>query len=314
MGRKKKGNPVHGWLVLDKPTGVTSTQMVGRARRLLNAQKAGHGGTLDPLATGILPLAFGEATKTVSYAMDGRKTYAFSVRWGQETDSCDSDGQITQESDHRPDEEAIRAVLPEFLGPIQQIPPRFSALKVDGKRAYDLARSNQEFELEARRVEIFRLELLSVDGPDQATFEVDCGKGTYVRSLARDIAGKLGTLGHIVMLRRLRVGPFGLEHAISLESLDAMGHSPAAGEELHQQLLPIRAALDDISVLALSETEAADLRFGRKVVLDHTRARELAEDLSGRSDQTILAEEGVTPVALCQLDDLILSPVRVLNL
>ncbi len=312
MARRQKGNPVHGWMVIDKPAGLTSAQVVAKVRWLLNARKVGHGGTLDPLATGILPLAFGEATKTVSYAMDGRKSYSFSVRWGQETESCDSEAQVVRTTDHRPDDESIRAVLPDFLGTIEQMPPRFSALKIEGRRACDLARNNQDFELATRHVVIDRLEFVGLDGPDIAHFTVDCGKGTYVRSLARDLGYRLGTLAHIVALRRRRVGPFDLSQAISLESLEKIGHNSADGVWFHQFLHPVTAALDDIPVLALSETEARDLRLGRKVLPGSSRMEAICTDAG--NGQIILATQNAQAIALCRFDGPLLCPVRVLNL
>lgn len=312
MARKRKGRPIHGWLIVDKPLGVTSTQIVGRVRRALDAQKIGHGGTLDPLATGVLPLALGEATKTVSYAMDGRKTYRFQVRWGEATSTDDREGEVIQASDRRPARAEIEAALPEFHGSIQQIPPRFSAIKLQGERAYDLARDNKEFELAARTVEIDRFELDEAagesDDQDHSWFEVDCGKGTYVRSLARDLARKLGTFGHVSSLRRLSVGPFHEEDAISLESLEALGHSPAALE----LLLPVETALDDIPALALSETEAARLRSGQSVsMLARSRSNQVRTLNSG---SIVFAKTGDTPVALARYEAGDIHPVRVLNL
>jgi len=208
MARKRKGDPVHGWIALDKPVGMTSTRAVGRVRWLLNAQKAGHGGTLDPLASGILPIALGEATKTSSYIMDGAKTYRFTVTWGAETDTDDTEGTIINTSDARPQAHEIDAILGEFVGNISQMPPQYSALKVDGERAYDIARSGEHVELVARDVRIDRLVVVTHLDSDHTSFEVDCGKGTYVRSLARDFGRKLGCFGHISALRRTRVGPF----------------------------------------------------------------------------------------------------------
>ncbi|WP_282604664.1 tRNA pseudouridine(55) synthase TruB [Pelagibius sp. Alg239-R121] len=312
MARKRKGRPVHGWLIVDKPLGVTSTQIVGRVRRALDAQKIGHGGTLDPLATGVLPLALGEATKTVSYAMDGRKTYRFEVCWGEATSTDDREGEVTETSDHRPERAEIEAALADFHGTIAQIPPRFSAIKLQGERAYDLARENREFELAARPVEIERFVLCDSDrdtfNPDLASFEVDCGKGTYVRSLARDLARKLGTVGHVSALRRTSVGPFHENDAISLESLEALGHSPAALE----LLLPVETALDDIPALALSETEAARLRSGQSVsMLARSRSDQVRMLNSG---SIVFAKTGDTPVALARYEAGDIHPVRVLNL
>lgn len=319
MAHKKKNDKINGWLVLDKPTGVTSTQMVGKARRSLKAQKVGHSGTLDPLATGILPLAFGEATKTIPYVVAGRKSYVFSVRWGTETDSLDRDGKVTARCSKRPCRADILSILPHFLGEQDQIPPRFSALKVEGRRAYDLARAAQDFELKARKVRIDRLALLSIDSDDQASFEVDCGKGTYVRSLARDIAWALGTFGHIVTLRRTRVGPFDLKNTISLETLESFGHSLAAGGGPQGALLPVGAALDDISALALSEEgEAVSLRHGRALPLDRQRLSPrgpwgLFREAGARCEALVALWKGC-PVALCRVEDGLVKPFRVLNL
>ncbi|MFD2204756.1 tRNA pseudouridine(55) synthase TruB [Kiloniella antarctica] len=309
MARRKKGLPIHGWLVIDKPLGVTSTQIVGKVRRLLNAQKVGHGGTLDPLATGLLPLAFGEATKTVSYAMDGRKSYRFAVKWGEATSTEDLEGDVIETSTHRPKKNDILQSLESFKGEINQVPPRYSAIKVDGKRAYDLARSGDEdFEMKSRIVRIDRFDLIEMRNKDEAVFEVDCGKGTYVRSLGRDIAKALGTCAHVTELRRTRVGPFTLEHAISLESLEEIGHSPAA-EEL---LLPVETALDDISALALSETEATRLRHGQPLSMIARHDLERIGDLV--NGDVFLATENDKPLALARFEKGEVRSVRVLNL
>ncbi|WP_419903065.1 tRNA pseudouridine(55) synthase TruB [Kiloniella sp.] len=309
MARKKKGLPVHGWLVIDKPLGVTSTQIVGKARRFLNAQKVGHGGTLDPLASGLLPLAFGEATKTVSYAMDGRKSYRFAVKWGEATSTEDLEGDVIETSDHRPEKDDIIQALACFQGEISQVPPRYSAIKVDGKRAYDLARGgDEEFELKSRIVRIDRFELIEMRNEDEAVFEVDCGKGTYVRSLGRDVAKTLGTCAHVTELRRTRVGPFTLEHAISLESLEEIGHSPAAEEHL----LPVETALDDISALALSEAEVTRLRHGQPLSMIARHDLERIGDLV--NGEVFLATESGKPVALARFEKGEVRSVRVLNL
>src|SRR5476649_3040493 len=205
MGRRKKGNPVHGWVILDKPQGLGSTQAVAAVRRIFDAKKAGHAGTLDPMATGILAIALGEATKTVPYAMDADKTYRFTATWGMSRDSDDAEGKVTGTSDKRPDRAEIEALLPRFTGTLNQVPPAYSAIKVDGERAYDLARDGQEVVLEPRAVEVFQARLLKA-GADQAEFEIRCGKGTYVRSWVRDIALALDTLGHVSALRRTRLG------------------------------------------------------------------------------------------------------------
>ncbi len=213
--RKRKGREVTGWLCLDKAVGLTSTGAVASVKRLFGAAKVGHAGTLDPLASGVLPIALGEATKTVPFVQDGRKVYRFTVRWGAETDTDDSDGTVTGTSDARPDAEAIRAVLPAFTGEIMQRPPAYSAIKIAGQRAYDLAREGEAVVLEERPVAIHRLVLAEMPDRDHAVFEAECGKGTYVRALARDIGRRLGCLGHVVALRRLVVGPFDAAHAVT---------------------------------------------------------------------------------------------------
>jgi tRNA pseudouridine55 synthase len=312
VARKRKGVPVHGWLVIDKPLGLTSAQVMARARRLLNAEKAGHGGTLDPLATGVLPIAFGEATKTVAYAMDGTKTYRFRLRWGQQTSTDDGEGSVIATSDHRPTEADIETALDAFQGEILQVPPQFSAIKIDGERAYNLARGGETVELVARRVRIDGFHLTGLPDRDHADFEVECGKGTYMRSLARDLALALGTVGHITVLRRLAVGPFTLEHAISLDDLSALEQ----GADVEKLLLPIETALDDIPALALTEPEAHRLRLGQTVALLRRQDRERLEGLSGRSgdDAVVLAVSGGKPVALARVEGAEVRPVRVLNL
>ncbi|MDJ0512271.1 MAG: tRNA pseudouridine(55) synthase TruB [Methyloceanibacter sp.] len=265
MGRRRKGQAVNGWLILDKPAGLTSTKAVGRTRWLFDAQKAGHAGTLDPLATGVLPIAFGEATKTVPYAVDGVKTYRFTVRFGAETDTDDTEGSVTATSDTRPTRADIEAALPQFIGEIEQIPPRFSALKVDGARAYDLARDQEDFELPARTVSIDRLSLLEVPDPETCVLEAECGKGTYVRALARDLGRALGCLGHVATLRRTRVGGFTLDEAIPLETVEQAAEE--GREALRDLLQPVEKALVDLPAVPVSPADAANLRLGRAVLL-----------------------------------------------
>ncbi len=268
MGRRrKKGVDVHGWLILDKPVGMTSTAALGKARRLLNANKAGHAGTLDPLASGLLPLAFGEATKTVSFVMDGRKVYRFTIAWGVETDTDDAEGQVVATSDIRPDAAAIGTALDDFRGTIEQVPPAYSAIKVDGERAYDLARDGETVVLEARPVDIHRLDLVDCPDRDTAVFEAECGKGTYVRALARDLGRRLGTHGHVTALRRLVVGPFDEDDMISLEKLDGSVKRAPGEVCLADILRPVETALDDIPALAVNRTDEARLRRGQAVLL-----------------------------------------------
>jgi len=265
MARRRKGQAVNGWLVLDKPEGLTSTKAVGRVRWLYDAVKAGHAGTLDPLATGILPIAFGEATKTVPFAVDGAKAYRFTVRFGAETDTDDAEGKVIGTSDRRPTSEEIEAALPQFTGEISQVPPRYSALKVEGVRAYDLARDEEDFELAPRSVTIDRLELLEHPDPDHCVLETECGKGTYVRALARDLGRALDCLGHVSALRRTRVGAFTEADAVTLEEVEA---AAAESREAALALLrPVETALQDLPALNLSSSDAARLRQGQPVLL-----------------------------------------------
>ena len=274
MARRKKGNPVHGWLILDKPFEMTSTTAVAIVKRLLDAQKAGHAGTLDPLATGILPIALGEATKTVSFAVDGEKAYRFTVRWGAQTTTDDTEGAITESSDARPTLPEIEAKLPQFIGEIEQVPPQFSAIKIDGNRAYDLAREGETVALEARTVIIDRLAV--VDMPDDSTtvFEAECGKGTYVRAIARDLGRKLGCFGHVVALRRTRVGPFSEANAVTLAEVEQRMRpsnsdpdAPYPDPFEARLLLPVEAALSEIAEIAVSPSDAATLARGQSVLI-----------------------------------------------
>ena len=307
MGRKRRGQPINGWIVLDKPAGVTSSQAVAAVRRHLDAAKAGHGGTLDPLATGVLPVALGEATKTVSWAMEGRKLYRFTLRWGEARDTDDAQGQVVATSPVRPTAAAITAALPAFTGTIQQRPPDYSALKVAGERAYDLARAGVAFDLAPRPVVVDRLALTGVPDPDHADFEALVGKGTYVRALARDLGAALGTHAHVVALRRHAVGRFTLERAISLDNLAALGHSAAALEHL----LPVETALDDIPALALTEAEASALRCGRSVTplspFDRARIDQFSDGAM------VCATSGGRLVALAAIEAGEIRPVRVLK-
>ena len=313
MARKRKGVPIHGWLVIDKPPGMTSTQVMARVRRLLNAEKAGHGGTLDPIATGVLPIAFGEATKTVAYAMDGTKTYRFRLRWGEQTTTDDLEGSVIATSDTARPRTRSRWRWKLSRVDISQVPPQFSAIKVDGERAYDLARAGETVELASRIVRIDGFHLIGLPDADHADFEVECGKGTYMRSLARDLALALGTVGHITRLRRLNVGSFTLEKAISLDDLAALEQ----GAAVERLLLPIETALDDIPAFALTEAEAHRLRLGQTVALlrrqDRERLESLDYDPSG-DGAVVLAVSGGKPVALAKVEGGEIRPVRVLNL
>jgi tRNA pseudouridine55 synthase len=298
---------VHGWVVLDKPVGMTSTHAVSVVKRLFAAKRAGHAGTLDPLASGALPIALGEATKTVPFVMDGRKLYQFTVRWGEERDTDDAEGRVIAVSDQRPSPQAIRALLPSYTGTIQQVPPRYSAIKIAGERAYDLARDGEAVELGPRPVEIGRLELVANPDPDHAMLHAECGKGTYVRALARDLGRALGCFGHVCALRRVAVGPFGEETMILLEQLQAVCHRAAAGEaNLADVLMPVETALDDIPALAVSRADAARLHRGQAVLL---RGRD-APNFRG----PVYATASGQLVALAELDRGEIAPKRVFNL
>jgi tRNA pseudouridine55 synthase len=298
---------VHGWVVLDKPVGMTSTHAVSVVKRLFTAKRAGHAGTLDPLASGCLPIALGEATKTVPFVMDGRKLYRFTICWGEERDTDDTEGRVIETSAQRPSAEAIRALLPNYTGSIQQVPPRYSAIKIEGERAYDLARDGQTVELAARTVDIGRLELVEVPDADHAVLEAECGKGTYVRSIARDLGRALGCFGHVSALRRAAVGSFTEETMISLEQLEALCHRAAAGEaSLADALMPVETALDDIPALAVSRADAARLTMGQAVLL---RGRD-APNFRGTVYVTVSGQL----LALAELDRGEIVPKRVFNL
>ncbi len=298
---------VHGWVVLDKPIGMTSTHAVSVIKRLFAAKRAGHAGTLDPLASGCLPIALGEATKTVPFVMDGRKAYRFTVRWGEERDTDDAEGRVVASSDQRPTSEEIEVLLPRFTGEIEQVPPRFSAIKIEGERAYDIARDGEEFDLKSRRVVIERLTLVAMPDPDHAEFEAECGKGTYVRSLARDLGRELGCRGHVSALRRTAVGSFGEPDMISLERLESLCHRAAVGEgNLADALFPVATALDDIPALAVSRADAARLQRGQAVLL---RGRD-APIFRGTVYVTVSGQL----LALAEVDRGEVVPKRVFNL
>jgi len=292
---------MNGLLNIHKPTGMTSRRVVDIVARLAQTKRAGHAGTLDPLASGVLPIALGEATKTVPFVMDGRKEYRFTLRFGEARSTEDAEGEVTATSDVRPTDGAIRQALAGFVGTLSQTPPAFSALKIDGKRAYDLARAGETVELKPRPVRIERLDLLARPDPDHADFEVSCGKGTYIRSLGRDLAQALGTVGHLSFLRRTAAGPFREEAAISLSKLEALGHIPA----LLGALAPVATALDDIPALALTEAQADRLRQGQPVLLTRD---------APPSGALLRAETGSRLVALVRSDGASLQPVRVFNL
>lgn len=304
MARRRKAT-VHGWVVLDKPVGLTSTQAVSRIKRLFDTGKAGHAGTLDPLASGCLPIALGEATKTVPFIVDSGKVYRFTVKWGAETDTDDADGTVTETSDTRPATAEIDALLPRFVGQVEQVPPRYSAIKVDGARAYDLAREGEAVALRSRVVEIDSLERVS-DGADETVFECACGKGTYVRAIARDLGRALGCLGHVTALRRLAVGPFGENDMISLEMLEDIGHKSGAAAAIATAVRPVETALDDIPALAINRSDAARLRNGQPVLMRGRDAPVLDGWAYAKFDDVL--------VALVEVNGAELTPRRVFNL
>ena len=322
--RKKKGRPVSGWMVLDKPLGMGSTEAVSKIKWLYGAEKAGHAGTLDPLATGILPIALGEATKTVPYVQDGAKVYRFTVSWGEERSTDDLEGAVTRSSPERPDEQAIRALLPKYTGVIMQIPPQFSAIKIAGERAYDLAREGEAVDIPAREVEIGRFDLIEMRGADATVFEIECGKGTYVRSLARDMGRDLGCYGHISELRRTEVDPFTADELVTMAEIEQAIASvqPAATEEdeapqaprpgpdqwkaLDALLMDTGAALDCLPQVVVNDDTAARLRLGNPVIV---RGR----DAPAQADEACAFARGRL-VAIGAIEAGMFKPKRVFSL
>lgn len=308
MGRRhKKGDKVDGWVNLNKPVGITSTQAVGKIRRIMNGQKVGHAGTLDPLASGVLPIALGEATKTIPYIQDAHKAYDFTVTWGEQRSTDDAEGDVIASSDVRPTSDAIIGDLPAFIGEIEQIPPKFSAIKIDGQRAYDLARDGKDVEMKSRIVTIETIELIGCKA-DTASFSMVCEKGTYVRSLARDLAIKLGTYGYVSALKRTAVGGFEIQDTISLEKLEEMDHIAAR----EAALLPVQAVLDDIPALEIKASEVTPLRNGNVLSLISRSDFQRIEDL-GDVDETLVTHQGQA-IAIARIDGPNVKPVRVFNL
>lgn len=301
--RHKKGEDINGWLIVDKPRNMGSTQVVNLTRRLFNAKKNGHGGTLDPFATGVLPIAFGEATKLLPYVTNGRKEYEFVIQWGRSTNTDDSEGEITGESEKIPSQEEILAVIPAFIGHIKQIPPAYSAIKINGQRAYHLARKGEDVIIPERIVEIFDLELLEELPNQQARFRVECSKGTYVRTLGRDLAAKLGTCGYLQELRRIKCGQFGLESKILLENIKNIVHS----DDLKEILLPLETSLRDIAEIAVSEADADKLRKGQGV-------SPRAYDIGMLIGQEVAAFCNGSLIAIVRIEEKRISPLRVFNL
>ncbi|XWN31203.1 MAG: tRNA pseudouridine(55) synthase TruB [Devosia sp.] len=298
--RRRPRNHLDGWIVLDKPVGITSTQALGAVKRLFNPKKAGHAGTLDPLASGILPLALGEATKTVPYVVDGQKGYRFTVQFGAATDTDDADGTVIATSDVRPTREAIEAALPRFIGAVDQVPPRYSAIKIDGQRAYDLARDGAEVTLKSRTVHIERLVIVGDMTADSVTLEADCGKGTYVRAIARDLGEALGTCAHVTALRRTRVGPFGEAEAITLEDLRALAKDTQAAVD--EVLRSPAVALCDLPHMNVDRVVASRLRRGQSSIL---------RPLDDVAEGEVSVMQGDELVALCRAQAGELNPVRV---
>jgi tRNA pseudouridine55 synthase len=296
---------VHGWVILDKPVGMTSTQGVSLIKRLFNAKKAGHAGTLDPLASGLLPIALGEATKTVPFVMEGRKIYRFTVRWGIETDTDDTEGKVVATSEQRPSREAVEALLPRYTGIISQVPPRFSAIKIGGERAYDLARDGEVVEIAPREIEIHSLRLVE-EQADSAVFEAECGKGTYVRAIARDLGRDLGCRGHVTALRRAAVGGFDEGDAVTPDELRAMQEGSGGMPPIEDALLPVETALEDLPSVSVSRHDAGRLARGQSVIL---RGRD-APVFAGPA--AILS--GGTLVALAELEGGELVPKRIFHL
>jgi tRNA pseudouridine55 synthase len=309
MGRRRKGDAVSGWICLDKPYDLTSTHAVGRVRRLFNAQKAGHAGTLDPLATGILPIALGEATKTVAFMVDADKAYRFTIAWGRTTATYDREGETIAESDVRPTVAEVEAVLPRFVGEITQVPPAYSAIKVDGERSYDLARAGEAVELAPRIVTVHSARVADASDADHVTLEIECGKGTYVRAICRDLADMLGACGHVSELRRTRVGCFSDKTAVTLELLEDLGHNARQSEAL----LPVETALDDIPELAVTDEDAFRLKQGRSIVLVPRQVETVKARLKPGS-RTVSATLGGVIVALCEMRAGRLEPSRVFHL
>jgi tRNA pseudouridine55 synthase len=310
MSRNKKGLAISGWLNIDKPEGITSNQVIGRVRRALNAQKLGHAGTLDPLATGILPIALGEATKTIQFAQDRDKVYRFTIAWGEARNTDDREGTVTATSAKRPSDAEITAIIPRFIGDIEQTPPQFSAIKIDGERAYDLARAGEDVEMKSRIVSVYDLKLLSTT-PDTAELELECGKGTYVRAIARDMGQILGCFGHISALRRLAVGQFTEESAIPLDEFEKMMQSA----DPDRYLMPVETVLDDIPALALTDTEISRIKQGQALRLLSRQDIDRL-DIAGIDETTdlILAIGDNKPLALLTRNGIELQPVRVFNL
>lgn len=317
MARKKKGLPINGWINLNKTVEYTSTQMVGKIRYAMNAQKAGHGGTLDPLASGILPIALGEATKTVNFIQDAIKTYEFEITWGEQRTTDDAEGEAIQTSDKRPSLEEITALLPNFIGDIEQIPPQFSAIKIDGERAYDIARDGEVADIKSRQVYIESLDILE-HKTDTTRLKCVCGKGTYIRSIARDMGKNLGCFGYISALKRTQVGVFTLDNAISLDIFLEMIDKPDQERNSDDFLLPLQTVLGDIPALALKEEEKVRLKNGNELTFlskpDLARLDDAGIDWKADEATIALAQYDDTAIAMIEIYGAKIQPIRVFNL
>jgi tRNA pseudouridine55 synthase len=308
---KKNSNKISGWIILDKKGGITSRQAVSKISKIFNLKKVGHGGTLDPLATGVLPIALGEATKLISFIQNKKKKYSFTVKWGEATDTDDSEGKITEKSNLRPNEQQIEDALVSFNGKIHQIPPNFSAIKINGKRAYNLARKNMPVRHKPRQIKIYEFNLINILNIDSAEFEVICGKGTYIRSLARDLAEKLNTKGHVTKLRRHFVGNFDEKDKISIDFFEEIIHSPS----FLKKIIPIEKVLDDIPALFLTETEAMRLRQGQRIRLNSLKFNNnfITEFPNYKKFERVCTVSNNQLVALIEIDNGLIKPKRIIN-
>ena len=308
---KKNSNKISGWIILDKKSGITSRQAISKISKIFKFNKIGHGGTLDPLATGVLPIAVGEATKLISFIQNKKKKYSFTIRWGEATDTDDSEGKIIKKSNSRPNKEEIQNALISFIGKIQQIPPNFSAIKIDGERSYNLARKNKSVRHKPRQIEVHEFTLKKILNIDTAEFEVICGKGTYIRSLARDLAEKLNTKGHIIKLRRHFVGNFNEKDKIFIDFSEEIIHSPTFLEKI----IPIEKVLDDIPALFLTKTEAMKLRQGQKIRLNSLNFRKnfIKEHPNYQEFETVYTVNDKKLVALIEINDGLVKPKRIIN-
>ncbi|OUW57237.1 MAG: tRNA pseudouridine(55) synthase TruB [Alphaproteobacteria bacterium TMED199] len=308
---KKNSNKISGWIILDKKSGITSRQAISKISKIFKFNKIGHGGTLDPLATGVLPIAVGEATKLISFIQNKKKKYSFTIRWGEATDTDDSEGKIIKKSNSRPNKEEIQNALISFIGKIQQIPPNFSAIKIDGERSYNLARKNISVRHKPRQIEVHEFTLKKILNIDTAEFEVICGKGTYIRSLARDLAEKLNTKGHIIKLRRHFVGNFNEKDKIFIDFSEEIIHSPTFLEKI----IPIEKVLDDIPALFLTKTEAMKLRQGQKIRLNSLNFKKnfIKEHPNYQEFETVYTVNDKKLVALIEIDDGLVKPKRIIN-